>query len=655
VTRPALILCVLAATAAPAAAQSGDRAAIEHAIASVYPSLVRIAVVVADYRDGREVHVEGSGSGTIISADGYVVTNHHVAGRARRIICTLSDRQEIPADLIGTDPLSDITVLKLRPAAPRTFPAARFGDSSRLRRGDTVLAMGSPRALSQSVTVGVASNTEMTMPGRSALDLDGEDVGSIVRWIGHDAAIYPGNSGGPLVNLAGEIVGVNEISLGLSGAIPGNLARQIADALIKEGRVRRSWTGFEIQPRIPTEPGPGALVSWVASESPAAAAGLRTGDVLLRVNDTPVDVQFAEQLPLVNLVLFGLRTDQPSRFAVRRAGKPLEVTLVPVERPAALSTPRELREWGFMASDLTPFEARDLGRKTAEGVRVVSIRPGGPVEQARPPLLRDDVIVEVEGRRVRSTADLDTPSGAVPKGGLLVTFERGAERRLTVVDVGSARTADTPPAEARKAWIPIAVQVLTPPLAERLGLAGKTGVRVTQVLDPAVPLQVGDLILAVDGQVVRASAPTDEEVFFAAIRRMAIGASADLSVSRNGEMQTVSVKLGTSPALAREMRRYEDEDFGFRARDLADADRRDPRLDESANGVLVDSVTQGSWASLGQLAGGDVIEAIDGRPIANVEELAAHLETIKSTRPASVVLLVRRGVRTLFLDLEPAW
>jgi serine protease Do len=654
VPRYFLPLLILAATASPALAQSGDRSAIDRAIASVYPSLVRISVVVADYRDGREVNIEGSGSGTIISPDGFVVTNHHVAGRARRIICTLSDRQEVPADLIGTDPLTDITVLKLRPATPRTFPAARFGDSSRLRRGDTVLAMGSPRALSQSVTLGVASNTEMTMPGRSSLDLDGEDVGSIVRWIGHDAAIYPGNSGGPLVNLSGEIVGVNEISLGLSGAIPGNLARQVADALIRDGRVRRSWTGFEIQPRAVANPGPGALVSWVASGSPAAAAGLRAGDLLVRVNDTAVDAQFAEQVPLVNQVLFSLKTAEPSSFVVRRDGREMTVRLAPVDRPAALSTPRELRDWGFIASDLTPFEARALGRASADGVRVVSVRPGGPIEQARPPLLRDDVIVEVDGRRVGALADLESPASG-SKGGRLVTFERGDERRLTVVDVATGRAADTPPAEARKAWIPIAVQVLTPPLAERLGLAGKTGVRVTQVFDAAVPLQVGDIILSVDGQPVRATAATDEEVFFAAIRRAAIGATAELGVSRSGTQLVVPVKLGTAPALAREMKRYDDEDFGFRARDLADADRRDPRLDPNITGVLVDGVTQGSWASLGRLAGGDVIEAIDGRAIANVDDLAARLKEIKSTRPASVVLFVRRGVRTQFLDVQPAW
>ena len=647
-----VVLCVVAA---PAAAQTGDRAAIDRAIAAVYPSLVRISVVVVESRDGREVNLEGSGSGTIISADGYVVTNHHVAGRARRIICTLSDRTEVPADLVGTDPLSDITVLKLRPATPRTFPVARFGDSATLRRGDQVLAMGSPRALSQSVTLGIASNTEMTMPGRSALDLDGEDVGSLVRWIGHDAAIYPGNSGGPLVNLAGEIIGVNEISLGLSGAIPGNLARQVAEAIIKEGRVRRSWPGVDVQPTVGAHARSGALISWVASGSPAATAGLQPGDILLKVNDVATDAQFAEQVPLVNQVLFGLKVGEPAAFTVSRASKELTVNVSPIERPAALSLPRELRPWGLMASNLTAFEARNLGRASTDGVRVVSLRNGGPVEQARPPLTRDDVIVEVEGKRIASVADLDAiGAGSIGKK-LLVTFERGRERRVTVVEPVGTRVPDAPPAEARKAWVPITVQVLTPPLAERLGLTGRTGVRVTQVYDAALPLRVGDVILAVDGQVVRASAVTDEEVFATAIRRAAIGATVSLTVSRDGTELTVPVTLPAAPPLAREMKRYEDEDFGFRARDLADADRRDPRLDRDTTGVLVDSVANGSWASLGRLSAGDVILAIDGRDVADVDDLAARLKEIRTVRPASVIVFVRRGVKSLFLDLQPAW
>ena len=245
-----------------AATTAAERAAIDRAIASVFPSLVRVSVVYMDQQGGREVKGMSSGSGTIISADGYVVTNHHVTGRPRRIVCTLSTREEVPAELVGTDPLADIAVLKLRPETPTVYKAARFGDSSKLARGQTVLAMGSPLALSQSVTLGIVSNPEMIMPqslGGGDNLLDGEDVGTIVRWIGHDASIWPGNSGGPLVNLAGEIVGVNEISYGLGGAIPSNLARSVADALIKDGRVKRAWTGLELQPRLSHDARAGTL------------------------------------------------------------------------------------------------------------------------------------------------------------------------------------------------------------------------------------------------------------------------------------------------------------------------------------------------------------------------------------------------------------
>jgi S1-C subfamily serine protease len=340
---------------------------------------------------------------------------------------------------------------------------------------------------------------------------------------------------------------------------------------------------------------------------------------------------------------------------VSRASKELTINVSPIERPAALSTPRELRPWGLMASNLTAFEARSLGRNSTEGVRVVSLRNGGPAEQARPPLTRDDVIVEVEGTRIASVADLDAIGASSVGKKLLVAFERGRERRVTVVEPTGTRVPDAPPAEARKAWVPITVQVLTPPLAERLGLTGRTGVRVTQVYDVALPLRVGDVILAVDGQVVRASAVTDEEVFATAIRRAAIGATVSLTVSRDGKEIAVPVTLPAAPPLAREMKRYEDEDFGFRARDLADADRRDPRLDRDTTGVLVDGVANGSWASLGRLSAGDVILSIDGRDVVNVDDLAARLKEIRATRPSSVIVFVRRGVKSFFLDLQPAW
>src|SRR5439155_18499157 len=183
------------------------------------------------------------------------------------------DREEIEAELVGTDPLTDISVLKLKPGQPREFAAASFGDSSKIKVGDTVLAIGSPMALSQSVTLGIISNVEMIMPrlfgtfGR--FRLDGEDVGALVRWIGHDASIYGGNSGGPLVNLRGEIIGINEIRFGLSGAIPGSLAHQIADEIIATGKVRRAWPGVDVQPLFKHPKAQrGGLISGVITDSP---------------------------------------------------------------------------------------------------------------------------------------------------------------------------------------------------------------------------------------------------------------------------------------------------------------------------------------------------------------------------------------------------
>src|SRR5947207_5809234 len=175
------------------------RAAVDRAIATMRPTLVRIHVVSTEYREGREIKMQEVGSGAIISKDGYLVTNHHVAGHGARMVCTLWNREEVDAELVGTDPLTDISVLKLKPKKPREFAFAKFGDSSKIAVGDSVLAMGSPMALSQSVTLGIISNVEMIMPkffgpfGR--FRLDGEDVGTLVRWIGHDAASYPGNSG----------------------------------------------------------------------------------------------------------------------------------------------------------------------------------------------------------------------------------------------------------------------------------------------------------------------------------------------------------------------------------------------------------------------------------------------------------------------------
>ena len=177
-----------------------DHVDIQRAVDAVYPALVRIHVVFENGGDGRMQKARASGSGAIITDDGYIITNHHVAGRATRIVCRLSDREEVEAELVGTDPLADLAVLKLKLETRRDpkkkLAVAKFGDSDKLQVGSVVLAMGSPSGLSQSVTKGIVANTAMIMPsGSGGMLLDGENVGELVRWIGHDAVIFHGNSG----------------------------------------------------------------------------------------------------------------------------------------------------------------------------------------------------------------------------------------------------------------------------------------------------------------------------------------------------------------------------------------------------------------------------------------------------------------------------
>lgn len=653
---------------AAAAAQDPLRPAMDTAVARVQPSLVRIQAVWLDYAQGREVKREISGSGFIITRKGHVVSNHHVAGRATRLVCILSNNEEIEATLVGTDPLTDIAVLQLVAPAEREFPSVEWGESDAVRVGDTVLAMGSPLALSQSVTRGIISNAKMIMPGllrqRERFSLDGEDVGALVRWLGHDAPIYPGNSGGPLVNLEGAVIGVNEISFGLGGAIPSNLARDVAAQLMERGRVIRSWLGLEIQP-LPKGSGriTGALVAGVIPGTPAAAAGFESGDILLRLGDTPVAVRYAEEIPLLNQMVSALPVGQELPTVVERAGRELTLHVCTVEREQAELRQHELKEWGLTARNISFQTARELKLDSRDGALVTSVRPGGPGGASQPYLMPYDVIRAVAGRPVVSVEQLQAMTEQLLKERTapvptVVEFERRAERFVTVVRVGLQELED-PGAEARKAWLPVAVQAITREMAQQFGSNTLTGVRITQVYPQSTAeqagLRVGDLLIRLDGEPIPVSQPGDEETFANLIRQYRVGSTPELLVWRNGQPVTARVELVRSPPLEREMRRYQNNEFEFTARDLSFFDRVRDRLAADQSGALVIEVKDGGWAALGGLRSGDIVLAVNSAPVADVLALEKLLKAATVTRPRFLELRVQRGIHTRYLEIEPNW
>ena len=658
---------------ADAASANPPAAEVEDAIQKVYPALVRIYVVMEEGDDGRMKKMQGSGSGTIISAEGHVLTNHHVAGRGTRFVCTLSNREEIDATLVGTDALADLAILKLdlstRRLKDQPLAVASFGDSDKLKVGDVVLAMGSPGGLSQSITRGIVANTEMIVPKHQiSLTLDGESVGELVRWIGHDAVIYPGNSGGPLVNPAGEIVGVNEVGIAsLGGAIPSNVAKKVAAELIEKGSVTRSWIGLEVQPLLRSMADEkGALVASVWKDSPAAKAGIKPGDFITAYQGTALpDCHAAEDIPTFNAMVLGTAPGTKVTLAGIRDGKPQSWELTTLQREPNMAKENELREWGLTARDFTKVSALEKFRESKDGVLVDTVRAGGPGSEAKPPLRGSDVIVRVGGKPIHSREELeaftaDFTRGAAGPKPVLVEFERNTEKLATVVKVGSAKDPSRPKL-AEKAWMGAATQVITDELATALGIPGKKGVRVT-ALAPDSPatkagLKEGDLLLKLDGKVINARRPEDAEVLPELILAYPVDSTIQFEGLRDGQPQTWSVGLAVRPIDDTELTEHKDELFEFTARQLSSSqrDQAKEQQGEEPAGVSVLKVEQSGWAALGGLAPEDIILTIDGQPTNDIETLKAKLSALRDTKPRSVVFGIRRGPRTQFLEIEPRW
>jgi serine protease Do len=384
-------------------------------------------------------HAGGIGSGVIIDAAGVILTNNHVVAGDGEVTVRLHDGREFKAASVQTDPKTDIAVVRIDASG---LVAAKIGDSDLVATGEWVLALGQPFGLESTVTAGIISAKHR-----------GIGITARENFLQTDAAINPGNSGGPLVNLDSELIGINTAissrgggNDGIGFAVPINLAMWVGDQLANGGTVHRAYLGVGIQPvnaqlaeQLSVKPREGVAVTEVYSDTPAAIAGLKAGDVIVEYAglkiSSPQELQVAVERS---------KLDQPHVLKVVRDGKRMEIEFIPKEQPSktgagqgASETPQaessQLKKLGLEISDLDASVAEQLGMRGVEGVVITAVRPGSPAGRAG--LASGDVITQVDRQAVMSVADFTTAvQSSKADDGLLLLVRGNQSSRFVVLN-----------------------------------------------------------------------------------------------------------------------------------------------------------------------------------------------------------------------------
>jgi serine protease Do len=389
--------------------------------------------------EGQPRRQRGTGSGVIISADGYILTNNHVAADADQINVKLADGRELKARRIGTDPETDLAVIKID---AQGLPFAKLGNSDSLEQGEWVIALGSPFGLDQTMTAGIVSAIGRALPGSQ-----------FTPFIQTDASINPGNSGGPLVNMEGEVVGINTLIFSQSGtssgvgfAIPSNLANKVYAQLVKGGKVTRGYLGVILSPVTPAiartvgfEGKEGVLVNDIAKEdSPAAKAGLRSGDVITEFEGKPVKTP-SQLTELVADTPVG----KPAQLKFVRDGRVQTATVNLGERPGISenTSPRNDRGdgeeengslLGISTMAVTPDVASELKLKIPTGVVIQNVQPDSPAAEAG--LRRGDVIHRINRMPITNRQDMVRAMSAIRQEKEIgIQIERGGALSFVTV------------------------------------------------------------------------------------------------------------------------------------------------------------------------------------------------------------------------------
>lgn len=385
-----------------------------------------------------EQREQGLGSGVIVG-DGLVVTNNHVIDQADEVKVATQDNRQFDAQVVGSDPKTDLALLRIKGDTKGLLPIA-LGDSGRLRLGDVVLAIGNPFGVGQTVTMGIVS-------AKNRSDLGIEDYEDFIQT---DAAINPGNSGGALVDMEGNLVGINTAifsrsggNVGIGFAIPSNMARPIIESLMNHGKVVRGWLGVAIQPldsdmakALNLPENSGVLVSDVTQDTPAAKAGVRRGDVIMAVDDHKVRTTGELRNSIATAGV-----NRTVRLKILREGKEIQLNIALAEMPNKSLDQGPDKSWpdgksapeiGMQLQPLTPDLKKKLEVPTEvnQGVVITNLDPSG--DAARAGLRPGDVVLEINRQRVAAPADLQRLWQA-SKGNILVLVLRKGSTNYVVV------------------------------------------------------------------------------------------------------------------------------------------------------------------------------------------------------------------------------
>jgi len=412
------------------------RAVVSEAKAAVAPSVVFIRVIYNNTESGRNRQGVASGSGVIVSKDGEVLTNHHVIDKTSEIRCQLADGRSFSAKVVGKDKDLDIALLKLDMPEGTDVPVAAISPRP-LNVGEVVLAMGAPWGLARSVSMGIVSCNDRFL----------EDCGDYTLWYQTDAAISPGNSGGPLVDTDGFVVGLNARGniLGAQGfTIPSATILEILPDLRKYGEAHWAWFGFKLQPledfkrNIRFDAKEGALVADVEQGSPAEKAGLKPNDLLVSVDGEKVTARFWEDIPAIERKLGRKEFDKPCALSIVRGGKPVEVVVAPTEKGKVEGEEFACGRWGLTAKEINRFYNPDLTFFAPEGgVYVSGIAWDGNAETCG--FREKDILVSIGGTPVKTVVDVkavyeDSLAKLSERTRLPIVISRNGRRTTLVLD-----------------------------------------------------------------------------------------------------------------------------------------------------------------------------------------------------------------------------